>query len=102
MKTTIFLALFMTILSTSATAETVKSEVTVSFAELNLQNEAGVRILYTRLVEASKTACGANINYSLISTSMNHQDRRNCVAGSLSRAVSQIGNERLTEIHQSS
>ena len=70
MKTTIFLALFMSVLSTSAMAETVKSEVTVSFAELNLQNEAGVRTLYTRLVEASKTACGANVGYTLVSTSI--------------------------------
>ncbi len=101
MKTTIFLALFLSVLSTSATAETVKKEVKVSFAELNLQNEAGVRILYTRLVQASKTACGANAGYSQISTLM-IQDRRNCVKGSLSRAVGKIGNERLAAIHQSS
>ncbi len=102
MKTTILLTLFMIIFSTSAAADTVNSEVKVTYAELNLQNEAGVRVLYKRLIRASKAVCGENENATLLPPSSVVRDHRSCVKESLSNAVSQIDNPRLTAIHISS
>jgi len=85
-----------------AAADTVSRDIKVSFAELNLQKEAGVRVLYTRLLKASKTACGAHGPQTLLPTAPALRDHRTCVKESLSNAVSQIGNARLTAIHQSS
>ncbi len=42
--------------STSSHLETHKA--TVSYVDLNLENEEGVRVLYQRLQHASKEVCG--------------------------------------------
>ena len=45
--------------STSSHLETNKA--TVSYADLNLENEEGVRVLYRRLQRASKEVCGCRV-----------------------------------------
>ncbi len=76
----------------------------VSYADLNLENEESVRVLYRRLQRASKELCSAtppqiagslpNV-YSLDNT----QETRQCYREALSNAVDKFDNEDLTRIH---
>ncbi len=82
--------------STSSHLETNK--VTVSYADLNLENEEGVRVLYQRLKRASKGACGGGSlrhGGSIIMKS----SRLQCYRETLSNAVDKFENEDLTRIH---
>ena len=68
---------------------------TVSYADLNLESEEGVRVLYRRLQHASKEVC---IVPSLMITESRLQARR-CYRQTLSNAVAKFDNEDLTRIH---
>ena len=70
----------------------------VSYADLNLESEEGVRVLYRRLKRASKEACGGGSlrhSRSIIMKS----SRLQCYRETLSNAVDNIDNEDLTRIH---
>ncbi len=82
--------------STSSHLETHKA--TVSYVDLNLENEEGVRVLYRRLQRASKEVCGGGSlrhSRSIIMKS----SRLQCYRETLSNAVDNIDNEDLTRIH---
>ncbi len=76
----------------------------VSYADLNLESEEGVRVLYRRLKRASKDLCSATPpriagsvpNYY---QPYNGQETRQCYREALSNAVDKIENEDLTRIH---
>ncbi len=70
----------------------------VSYADLNLENEEGVRELYQRLQYASKEVCGGRSlrhGGSIIMKST----RLQCYRETLSNAVDRFDNEDLTRIH---
>ena len=67
----------------------------VSYADLNLENEEGVRVLYRRLQRASKRIC-SSASFTLLSSTP-HESRR-CYQDTLSNAVDKIDNEDLTRI----
>jgi UrcA family protein len=70
----------------------------VSYADLNIQSEAGAKVLYSRLKRASEQACGIQshvINGSLVATLR----ARNCFRDTLEASVEKIDSEALTEIH---
>ena len=70
----------------------------VSYADLNLENEESVRVLYRRLKRASKEACGGGSlrhSRSIIMKS----SRLQCYRETLSNAVDKFDNEDLTRIH---
>ncbi len=74
------------------------AKVTVSYADLNLGNEQGVRVLYQRLQRASKEVCGAGSlkhGGSIIMKS----SRLHCYREALSNAVDKFDNEDLARIH---
>jgi len=74
------------------------AKATVSYADLNLENEEGVRVLYQRLKRASKGACGGGSlrhGGSIIMKS----SRLQCYRETLSNAVDRFENEDLTRIH---
>ncbi len=74
------------------------AKATVSYADLNLKNEDGVRVLYRRLQRTSKEVCGVTslrINGSLHFLSKAKQ----CYRETLSNAVDKVDNEDLTRIH---
>ncbi len=86
--------------STSSHLETNKA--TVSYADLNLENEEGVRVLYQRLQHASKEVCGVSslkIPQSILANSSRRRAIRQCSRESLSDAVDKFDNEDLTRIH---
>ncbi len=76
----------------------------VSYADLNLESEEGVRVLYRRLKHASKELCSATPpriagsvpNYY---QPYNGQETRQCYREALSNAVDKFDNEDLTRIH---
>ncbi len=75
------------------------TKASVSYADLNLENEEGVRVLYQRLQHASKEVCGVvaslRINGSLHFLSKAQQ----CYRETLSNAVDKFDNHDLTRIH---
>ena len=76
----------------------------VSYANLNLESEESVRVLYRRLKRASKELCSATpprIAGSLPNyyQPYNGQETRQCYREALSHAVDKIDNEDLTRIH---
>ncbi len=76
----------------------------VSYADLNLESEESVRVLYRRLKRASKDLCSATppqIAGSLpnIYQLRNGVENRQCYREALSNAVDKIENEDLTRIH---
>ncbi len=86
--------------STSSHLETNKA--TVSYADLNLENEEGVRVLYQRLEHASKEVCGfasLKIPESHLARSSRRRATHQCYRHTLSNAVDKFDNEDLTRIH---
>jgi UrcA family protein len=78
-----------------AAPQTVVREVTVNYADLNLESAAGVEALYTRLRAAARNVCGSADTRSLNS----HQDMKACREASLAEAVAKIGNVALAAHH---
>ena len=76
----------------------------MSYADLNLESEEGVRVLYRRLKRASNKLCSdapPKIAGSLpkIYQLSNGVQTRQCYQDTLSNAVDKIDNEDLTRIH---
>ena len=72
--------------------------VTVSYSDLNIQSEAGARVLYARLKRATEEVCGLEsyvANKSLAETS----HARACVRETLEASVEKIDSDALAEIH---
>ncbi len=78
------------------------AKATVSYADLNLEDEEGVRALYRRLQYASKTVCtlaSPKIAGSYIVKLSRQQATRQCYRETLFNAVDKFDNEDLTRIH---
>jgi len=78
------------------------AKATVSYADLNLENEESVRVLYQRLQHASKEVCGVaslKIPESILANSSRRRATRLCYRESLSNAVEKFDNEVLIRIH---
>ena len=76
----------------------------VSYADLNLENEESVRVLYRRLKRASKELCSDTPpqvagSVPKIYQLSNGVEIRQCYREALSNAVDKIDNENLTRIH---
>ncbi len=74
------------------------AKATVSYVDLNLENEEGVRVLYRRLQHASKDVCSVAAP-KLGGSILNNSSRLQCYRDTLSNAVDKFDNEDLTQIH---
>lgn len=74
--------------------------VKVSYADLNLQKEAGAKVLYRRLQQASKRTCGVESFRNAGSVSEAAEMKR-CYQKSLTSSVAKVNNALLTKIHES-
>ncbi len=86
--------------ATSSHFETNKT--TVSYADLNLESEEGVRVLYQRLQHASKEVCGVaslKIPQSILAKSWRRRVTRQCYRETLSNAVDKFDKQDLTRVH---
>ncbi len=73
----------------------------VSYADLNLENEESVRVLYRRLQRASHNLCSATPPQvaGRVPKIYLRQETRQCYREALSNAVDKFDNEDLTRIH---
>jgi UrcA family protein len=76
----------------------VTNKCTVSYADLNLENDESVRVLYRRLQQASREMCDV-ASPRLPGYLHLLSEARQCYRDSLSNAVDKIDNEVLTRIH---
>ena len=80
------------------TREFSTGNIAVSYADLNLANPKGLDRLYWRVRSAAYRVCGVeNMRVSLDITRKN----RECVSSAIDNAIGEIGDVRLTALHQS-
>lgn len=75
-----------------------KVAVKVEYADLNIQNEAGARVLYQRLKDAAEEVCGLERYHKERFTSR-FSDARECYSETLTQAVNRINSDALKDIH---
>jgi len=75
-----------------------RTEVRVSFADLDLESPAGIETLYKRLKAAAGNACGPRTLSMAGSIELLAQNRA-CYRDSLERAILKLDNEALKERH---
>ena len=80
------------------TNETGQRVVSVSIEDLNLNEAQGVAVLFRRLQRASDDVCGSRNRLEAGSLKQRQLNQR-CYAETLSKAVRQIDNAELTELH---
>ena len=76
------------------------SSVSVSFADLNIQNSAGAKVLYSRLQQASESVCNVESYRELGSLSRVAQ-AQSCYVETLDEAIAKIDSAALQAIHSS-
>ena len=74
--------------------------ISVSFADLNIQNSAGARVLYSRLQRATKSVCNLE-SYRELGSLLRVSQAEQCYTETLDNAVAKIDSAALREIHKS-
>jgi UrcA family protein len=93
-------------LSASATAiaatpnQFESGAITVSFADLNIQNTAGAKVLYSRLQQASESVCNLK-SYRELGSLSRLAKARACYVEKLDKAVANIDSAALQAVHSS-
>ena len=104
MKRNVVVLMLSVLLPTAAIAAAPspfdENSITVSYADLDVDSEAGARTLYTRLRSAAERVCGVGSHLKLGSLAATIE-AKDCYTESLDRAVAEIDNEQLTRIHES-
>lgn len=95
------LALSGPAIASDATESGLKGQaVKVSYADLNLEKEAGAKVLYRRLQQASKQACG--VQPLAIAGSVGALSKmQSCYRETLAASVQKVDSAELTRIHES-
>ena len=76
------------------------AKVSVSYADLDIQNDAGARVLYARLRQASEKVCSVE-SYREAGSLSRVAKAQQCYAETLEEAVSRIDSDALKKIHAS-
>ncbi len=77
-----------------------EGKISVSYADLNIQNAAGAKVLYSRLQRAAESVCDVKTYYESGSLAR-FTKARQCFADALDKAVVRIDSDALTKIHAS-
>jgi UrcA family protein len=81
--------------ATPAAAQSVETEsVRVSYADINLESDAGAERFLRRLERAANQVCGAGIGRRM--TLQEHREIRKCRSGALEQAVADLGHYNVT------
>lgn len=84
-------------MATTMTHEKNVNSVTVSFADLNLAQDEGVKTLYQRLKTGARQSCG-----TVSARQLNlFRANKECMDTVLTKAIESIGNEKLKRLHAS-
>ena len=88
------------VVSAGAPNQLEDTAVTVSYGDLDIQSEAGARVLYSRLKRASEKACNVEslTEHGSVDSA---RDARLCYRTKMARAVDNIDSEPLKKIHAS-
>lgn len=73
--------------------------VKVDYTDLNVQKEAGAKVLYRRLQQASREVCGVQSLKNAGSVRI-LSEMQNCYRDSLTTAVAKVDSKALTKIHE--
>ncbi len=106
MKTNIMKAVTALVLGTGFLASAVAAPpnlyeevaVKVQYADLNIHNEAGARVLYQRLQSAAEEVCGL-ANYEKDRFLSRYSTAKECYSDTLTQAVNRIDSDVLKDIH---
>lgn len=74
--------------------------VKVSYADLNIDNAAGAKMLYSRLRNAAEQVCGVGSHMKLGSLAAKVRAKE-CYKESLDKAIAEIDHEQLSRLHES-
>ncbi len=97
--TLVFVVLGAPALALANTSSGIKeSTATVTYADLNLGNQAGAQVLYSRLKRASREVCGV-ISFQNAGSVSRFRKVRQCYRETLTKSVDKIDNDLLTRIH---
>lgn len=72
----------------------------VSYADLNIENSAGAKVLYTRLQRASQEVCDIG-THVVVRSLTESRKARNCYEKALAAAVEKVGSAVLSDFHDS-
>ena len=72
----------------------------VTYADLDIESEAGARVLYTRLKRAAETACDVR-SWREVGSLRRVSQTKQCYDAALNTAVERIDSDELTRIHAS-
>jgi UrcA family protein len=78
----------------NAVAKDVVKERVVRYADLNLNNPAGVQALYRRITAAARSVCGRNESLSI-----GLAKAKECTARAIDEAVARVNNHNLSTYH---
>ena len=87
------------ITSADEKSELKGQSVKVTYEDLNLGKEAGARVLYRRLQQASKKVCGAEAHQSRKLSAEEASKSRHCYKQTLTAAVDRFDNKHLASMH---
>ncbi len=73
--------------------------VKVSYADLNLQKEEGAQVLYRRIKQASKQACGV-ATLRVAGSVAQKSEMQRCYREALTAAIEELDNAHVTKIHE--
>ncbi len=74
--------------------------VKVSYADLNLQKEEGAQVLYRRIQQASRQACGVE-SLKIAGSVAQFSAAKRCYRDTLSATVDKLDSVEVTKIHES-
>ncbi|MGI9204186.1 MAG: UrcA family protein [Woeseiaceae bacterium] len=95
----IFISSMPAVVVANGGSEIIGKSEKVSYADLNVEKEAGAKQLYRRLQQASKRVCGVD-SLTVVGSLRELKRAKTCYKSSLDSAVAEIDSEALTEIHQ--
>jgi UrcA family protein len=78
-----------------AAPQTETREITVHYADLNLESAAGVDSLYARIRAAARQVCGTAERHDFAAQA----DMRACRESAIAKAVANVGNDALAARH---
>jgi UrcA family protein len=95
-QSTAWLAL-ITLASAAASANPHEDEIRsekVNFADLNVNNLAGVNVLYDRITRAARSVCTPADEFA------HHSEYAKCCATAVDAAIAKVNNPLLSAVHQ--
>jgi UrcA family protein len=96
-------ALALAALSQPASAgdRTMERSVTISYADLNLSSPDGARVLYKRIKQAARTACGPEPRGIVLEFYPRAQwQHKSCIRKAVENAVASLDNPMVTAVHE--